>query len=64
MVSRAMSAAEGNEAEKALAFAEAFRILDNRISLFTRLPIDKLDKYTLQHRLDEIGKSSTAPQSA
>jgi len=58
------AAAVGNEAEIAYAFADAFRILDNRIGLFTSLPIDKLDKYTLQHRLDEIGKSSAAPHPA
>ncbi|WP_235915895.1 arsenate reductase ArsC [Thalassovita mangrovi] len=48
--------AEGNEAEKRLAFSEAYRMLNNRISIFVNLPFEELDKLSLQHRLDEIGK--------
>lgn len=50
-------AATGNEAEIGLAFADAFRVLNNRISLFTSLPIASLDRLALQNRLDEIGRS-------
>lgn len=49
--------AEGNEAERRLAFSEAYRMLSNRISIFVNLPIASLDKLTLQKRIDEIGKS-------
>lgn len=48
--------AMGNEAEKRLAFSEAYRMLNTRISIFVNLPFEELDKLSLQHRLDEIGK--------
>lgn len=50
------AAAEGNDAEKALAFAATYRALTRRIQAFAALPIDTLDKMTLQKRLVEIGK--------
>lgn len=56
------TAVEGNEAEKRLAFSDAYRQLLNRISIFVSLPIDTLDRFTLQERLDEIGETApTAP---
>lgn len=51
------SLATGNETERALAFTEAYRILNNRINAFTSLPIASLDALSLQRRLDAIGKS-------
>ncbi len=51
------AAAEGTEAEKHLAFADAYRMLDNRISIFTSLPMASLDRLALQKRLDEIGRN-------
>jgi arsenate reductase len=51
------AAAEGTEAEKRLAFADAYRMLNNRISVFTSLPMNTLDKLALQKRLDEIGRN-------
>lgn len=51
------AAAEGTEAEKHLAFADAYRMLNNRISVFTNLPMNTLDKLALQRRLDEIGRN-------
>lgn len=50
------AAAEGTEAEKRLAFADAYRMLNNRISAFTSLPLDTLDRLALKKRLDEIGR--------
>ena len=50
------AAAEGTEAERHLAFAEAYRMLHNRISIFTSLPIRAIDRLNLQKRLDEIGR--------
>lgn len=52
------AAAEGTEAERRLAFAEAFRMLNNRISIFVNLPINCLDRLALQERLDSIGKTA------
>ena len=50
------AAAEGEEAERRFAFAETYRMLHNRISIFTSLPMTTLDKLALQKRLDEIGR--------
>ena len=41
---------------EAPAFADAYRMLDNRISIFISLPIASLDRLSLQQRLDEIGE--------
>jgi hypothetical protein len=49
------AAATGNEVQIRLAFANAFRMLSNRISLFVSLPLRALDKLTLQRQLDSIG---------
>ena len=51
------AAAAGNEAERRFAFADTFRMLNNRISIFVSLPIKSLDKLSLQRRLDAIGKT-------
>ena len=51
------AAAEGTEAEKRLAFADAYRMLNNRISIFVSLPMASIDKLTLQKRLDGIGRN-------
>ena len=51
------AAARGIEAEVRVAFAEAFRFLFNRISIFVSLPLGKLDKISLQKKLDAIGKT-------
>lgn len=50
------AAVEGTEAEKHLAFADTYRMLNNRISIFISLPMATLDKLALQKRLDEIGR--------
>ncbi len=50
------AAAEGSEEEKRKAFFTAYNRLRNRLSIFTSLPISKLDRLSLQRRLDDIGK--------
>ena len=57
------AAAEGTEAEKRLAFADAFRMLNTRISIFVSLPIRSLDRLTLQKRLDAIGTAGQPEQA-
>lgn len=52
------AAAQGTDAERTLAFVDAYRMLSKRISLFLALPMKWLDKGSLQKRLDEIGASS------
>lgn len=54
------AAATGNEAEVRLAFADAFRMLNNRISLFVSLPLRSLDKLTLRKQLESIGRTKDA----
>jgi len=53
------AAATGTEAEIGLAFSEAYRLLNNRISIFVALPLDKLDRLALKKRLDDIGKHTS-----
>lgn len=50
------AAANGKEAEVRFAFADALRMLTNRISIFVSLPLKSLDQLTLKKRLEEIGK--------
>jgi arsenate reductase (thioredoxin) len=52
------AAVEGSDTEKWLAFRTAFRELENRIKIFTALPIRTLDRAKLQARLNEIGGNS------
>jgi arsenate reductase (thioredoxin) len=47
--------ANGTPAEIALAFKDAYRMLNQRIGIFTALPIRSLDRLSLQKRLREIG---------
>lgn len=51
------AAVEGPETEKWLAFRKAFSQLENRIKIFTSLPLGTLDRIRLQERLDAIGKT-------
>jgi arsenate reductase (thioredoxin) len=52
--------AQGSEAERHLAFADALRMLTNRIGTFVSLPFDKLSKLSLQKHLDEIRQNEPA----
>ena len=58
------AAATGSPSEIALAFADAYRMLNNRISLFMNLPMASLDRLSLQRRLDEIGERREAVHKA
>ncbi len=55
------AAAQGNDAERRLAFADTLRMLTNRIGAFVNLPLGALDRLSLQKQLDEIG--TTLPES-
>ena len=50
------AAAQGNETERRLAFADTMRMLHNRIGIFVSLPLASLDRLSLQDRLQAIGK--------
>lgn len=49
---------EGNDAQKALAFQEAYGALKHRIDLFTALNLESLSRLALQGRIDDIGRPS------
>ncbi|MDH3806096.1 MAG: arsenate reductase ArsC [Gammaproteobacteria bacterium] len=50
------AAVAGTDAEKRVAFADAYRMLVNRIEKFVNLPIDSMDVNSLQDHLSEIGR--------
>jgi arsenate reductase len=56
------AAATGSQAEIALAFKDAYRLLHQRIGIFTALPLRSLDRLSLQSKLRDIGglEGSTA----
>jgi protein-tyrosine-phosphatase len=49
------AAVEGKEAERRVAFVEAYGVLERRLSIFTSLPLASLDRLALKKRLDEMG---------
>jgi ArsR family transcriptional regulator, arsenate/arsenite/antimonite-responsive transcriptional repressor / arsenate reductase (thioredoxin) len=55
------AAAQGPESAKRFAFVDTLRMLTQRIDIFVNLPVAKLDRLSLQHRVDAIGK--TTPQA-
>jgi protein-tyrosine-phosphatase len=48
---------EGSDEDRRKAFFKAYNQLHHRLSIFISLPMDKLDRLTLQRRLDEIGRT-------
>jgi protein-tyrosine-phosphatase len=53
------AAVDGTEAEKHLAFADTYRMLSNRISIFVNLPLAAIDRLSLQKKLADIGKAGS-----
>lgn len=49
-------AATGTEAERMLAFRETLRMLNQWLRIFVALPIEALDRMSLQRRVDAIGR--------
>jgi arsenate reductase len=58
------AAIDGSEEDKRKAFFRAFTTLQRRIELFLSLPLGKLDKLSLQQRLNEIGRSGVTQSAA
>lgn len=56
--------AQGTEAQRHLAFAETYHALKNRILAFASLPIASLDRLSLQHHVDAIGRDATTPSES
>ncbi len=49
------AAVEGGDEEKRRAFSKAFAEMNRRISLFTNLPLAKLDALAIKREIDQIG---------
>jgi arsenate reductase (thioredoxin) len=59
------SRVDGSESERRFAFADAHRMLYQRIGIFCNLPLSSLDRLSLQRRLDDIGRTpANAPEKA
>jgi protein-tyrosine-phosphatase len=56
--------AQGSPAEIALAFKDAYRMLNQRIGIFVSLPIASLDRLALDRRLKDIGRMEGATAKA
>ncbi|MEA2876712.1 MAG: hypothetical protein QOF14_1908 [Hyphomicrobiales bacterium] len=58
--------ATGTNAEVAIAFSDAYRMLQRRIEAFAALPIKALDSMTLKNKLRDIGRmeGATAKEQA
>ena len=54
------AAATGSKVEIARAFANAYGAMNNRLAVFVNLPLESLDRLSLQSRLDGIGHTSGA----
>jgi arsenate reductase len=58
------AAAAGTDAQKMLAFRDAFRALEHRIRIFVELPLASLDRLRIQQELDRIGVQEPAAGNA
>lgn len=54
-------AVKGGIETRRMAFEQAARLIANRIRLFLSLPIDKLDRMSLQSNLNDLGNQSSGP---
>jgi len=55
------AAMAGTEAERRLAFVDAFRVLSRRISLLVNLPLASVDRLAIRRELETIGRLRTEP---
>jgi arsenate reductase (thioredoxin) len=53
------AAVVGTDDDKRKAVSEVSRVLLNRIRIFVSLPLEKLDRLSLQNKLRDIGKAGT-----
>lgn len=56
--------ATGTPAEIAMAFKEAYRLLNQRIAIFSALPIHSLDELALRNKLKDIGEMEGATKAS
>lgn len=57
------AAVEGTDYQKEAAFAQAFKYLLNRITIFTAIPVTNIDRMALGAKLHEIGQMGGATHS-
>lgn len=53
----------GSEAERRLAFQETYGAMKRRIEAFAALPVERLDRISLQNAADEIGRTVSGSDS-
>lgn len=58
------AAVEGTDVDKERAFVEALRFMRNRIRLFLALPLDKLDRISINSKLAGIGATEGASRGS
>ena len=58
------AAVPGAQTDQWVAFRQAFRTLENRIGIFTSLPLASPVRIILQQQLDAIGTTAAPAQSA
>ena len=58
------AAVAGSDMDKRKAFFKAYNQLQHRLSIFVNLPMDKLDRLTLQRRLDDRSGHRAVPRSS
>jgi protein-tyrosine-phosphatase len=56
------AAVTGPESDRWIAFRGAFQALENRIKIFTSLPLASLDRIKLQERLNALGNAPASPE--
>jgi protein-tyrosine-phosphatase len=56
------AAVAGSSVEINFAFNDAYRVLNNRLTLFASLPFESLDRLSLKRRMDEIGAKIDVPE--
>jgi arsenate reductase (thioredoxin) len=56
--------AKGTPAQVSIAFKEAYRLLNQRIGIFTSLPLRSLDRLTLKAKLRGIGEMEGATKAS
>lgn len=56
--------AQGTEAEKRAFVADVYRQINTRLAIFVNLPIATLDRMSLQHRLDDLGRADEPVSTA
>lgn len=49
--------ADGSDAQKMLAYQQTYGLLLNRLKAFVSLPLETIDRMSLQHSLDDIGRA-------